>query len=864
MAFKKTAARPEVPDSPERLFLEFTRRQFPSVLPHQSALISSYVATAQDQPDVAMQLPTGSGKTLVGLLIAEWLLRKNQERVVYLCPTRQLVNQAVEQAADQYGMNVLGFTKKKKDYDPTAKAEYQTAEKVAVTTYSSLFCAAPFFENPAVILVDDAHAAENYFASMWTVQVDRNEQRHAALHSALSGLLKRVLDPGAYTRIVGEWESDDRNTWVDKLPSPDFISISSEIMEIMDAHAEEAKLHFPWQAIRPILHSCSMYVSCNSLLIRPLISPTWTHAPFTQARQRIYMSATLGAGGDLERLTGRKNISRLPLPKDFPTQGVGRRFFIFPEMALDDGDARRLRNGLMQRTERSLVLVPSERLAKTTSAQITADLGFRIFSATDIENSKKEFVQTTPAVAVVAGRYDGIDFPGDECRLLFLDRLPKAMNLQEQFLMSRMGANVLYNERIMSRVLQAVGRCTRSLIDFSAVIVSGGDLANYLGNPTQRRYFSAELQAEIEFGIEQSKGMQMTDLLENFSMFLENGSDWQEANKDILTKRARLKQQDFPALKELEESAPNEIDFQRHLCEQDFDAALATAEKILGILKDPALKGYRALWHYYAGTAAHLASLDGGGPMGAKARSHFKNAKKGAPIQWLAALAKFQGEQEDLTEDKRCLLTQVERLEEKLENLGSIHEGRFAKLEKEILEGLNNHSAEDSGPFERAHVELGKLLGFTTGKVEIDASPDPWWLVIGHLCFVFEDHAGSTSGKLNAEKARQAMAHPDWIRMNVPDRKDSEIISVIITPAAHADKGSLPILHHFYVWPLDEFKAWAEHAIAVVRSLRATFPGVGDLVWKAEAMEALKAECLDAEGIKALVCAKPADKFFST
>jgi hypothetical protein len=40
-------------------------------------------------------LPTGSGKTLVGLLIGEWLRRKNKERVVFLCPTRQLVNQVI-------------------------------------------------------------------------------------------------------------------------------------------------------------------------------------------------------------------------------------------------------------------------------------------------------------------------------------------------------------------------------------------------------------------------------------------------------------------------------------------------------------------------------------------------------------------------------------------------------------------------------------------------------------------------------------------------------------------------------------------------------------------------------------------------
>lgn len=863
MAFKKLTIRPEAPENPERLFLEFTRRRHPTVLPHQSALIASFMESGLTRPDVALQLPTGSGKTLVGLLIGEWLLRKNRERVVYLCPTRQLVNQVVEQATDQYGMSVLGFTGKKREYSPTAKTEYQNADKVAITTYNSLFNSDPFFEDPAVILVDDAHAAENYFAAMWTVQINRTDQTQIALHTALVGVLQRILEPSTSTRLAGGWEADERGSWVDKVPTPEFLSISGDVMEIMDAHAESAELFFQWQAVRPILHACSMYLSCNSILIRPFISPTWTHAPFANARQRLYMSATLGAGGDLERLTGRKNILRLPLPKDFPSQGVGRRFFIFPEMSLQDEDQVALRNGLMQATPRSLVLVPSERAADAVSEQIRKDLKYPIFGAKDIEQSKKAFVLTHPAVAVVAGRYDGIDFPNEECRLLFLDALPKATNLQEQFIMSRMGANTLYNERVMSRVLQAIGRCTRSLLDYSAVVLSGGDLPNYLGSPQQRAYFSVELQAEIEFGIEQSKETSVEELLENFSIFVANGPEWQQANDEILRRQSKLSQKEFPALAELESVAPFEIDFQSHLCNRDFDAALESAERILGNLKHAKLQGYRALWHYYAGVAAHLGSPDGSGPMGQKARNHFKEAKKAAPIHWLAALAKFQGSSDQNAENNAALLMQVERLEQKLEDLGSLHEGRFAKLEKDILEGLQTLTPDDSKPFENAHVELGKLLGFAAGKVEVTASPDPWWLLKGHVAFVFEDHAGGKSdGCLNTGKARQAMAHPDWIRANVPDSQGGDIISVVVTPATRADQGAQSILHHFYVWPLAEFVPWAENAIAVVRTLRAKFPGAGDLAWRAEAMDVLKAARLDAEGIRAIVSARPGNKYF--
>ena len=96
MAFKRTAKSRPVPETPDKLLLELPRRTIPDVLPHQAEIMGTYVATAVNSPDVAMQLPTGSGKTLVALLIGEWLRRKNQERVVYLSPNNQLVTQVAE------------------------------------------------------------------------------------------------------------------------------------------------------------------------------------------------------------------------------------------------------------------------------------------------------------------------------------------------------------------------------------------------------------------------------------------------------------------------------------------------------------------------------------------------------------------------------------------------------------------------------------------------------------------------------------------------------------------------------------------------------------------------------------------------
>jgi len=849
MAFKKALPRPAVPDSPDELFRDLPRRKIPDVLPHQREIMRSYAALSEGVSDVAFQLPTGSGKTLVGLLIAEWRRRKNQERVVYLCPTRQLVNQVVEQAKDKYGLTVNPFLGSIKNYDPVRKAEYRSSDRVAITTYSSLFNTNPFFHDADVLIVDDAHAGESYISKLWSLQVSRTEPKHSAIHAALLELLKPLLDSATFVRISGKWDGAIDRNWVDKIPTPEFISITDELTEIFDVHSESADLHHSWSVVRGHLHACHCYLSTDELLIRPLIPPTSTHAAFADPKQRIYMSATLGAGGDLERLVGRSPIKRLPVPQSWDRQAVGRRFFMFPSMSLKDEDTVELRRDMMRSAGRSLVLVPSDRLREQIANDVTNTLGFPTFSADDIEQSKKKFVATEHAVAVVANRYDGIDFPGDECRLLFIEGLPKAMNIQERFLMTRMGANVLFNERIQTRVLQAIGRCTRSLEDYSAVVISGDELPDYLADVQRRKFLHPELQAELKFGVEQSKGAKAADMLENFEIFLRNDKEWEQVNEQIVSGRKQMTQSPFPALEELAAVVPNEIDYQNSLWQGDYESAGESAETVLGRLSKPELRGYRALWHYLAGAAAWLGAADGVAALGAKARIHFGYAKKAtSAVPWLVRLARYQqeGNAESFdggAQNEVIVMQQIERIEAVLAHLGTTHDRSYAKREKEIIEGL---ASKDQ--FEEAQRLLGDLLGFEAGKVETDGSPDPWWLA-GTFCLVFEDHAGAEEDAvLDVKKARQVSSHPTWIRANVEGSANSEILPILVTPAKKAKPAALPHLAAVSLWPLTQFREWASSALSAIRDLRKTFVEPGNLIWRASA-----AETLNSEGISAPV-----------
>lgn len=852
MAFKKTTNFAPVPETPDKLFLDLPRRKIPDVLPHQSDTMRAYALEALDEEDVALQLPTGSGKTLVGLLIAEWLRRKNGELVVYLCPTRQLVKQVVEQAKEKYGLDVVGFTGSARDYSNGDKAAFQNGNAIAITTYSSLFNTNSFFSNADVVIIDDAHAAEGYVSSLWSVQIRTDEPAHVALQT----ILKPHVEALDYVRLSGQSDTPADQAWVEKLPTPVLAKIKNEIIEALDVHLKGTDKEHSWSQIRERLHACHLYYSCSEILIRPLIAPTWTHEPFSKPRQRIYMSATLGEGGDLERLTGRKKIKRLPVAEGWNQYGVGRRFFIFPEMSLDESEATELHKRLITRAGRSLVLVPSER-KRVLFEESIQDLGVPIFDAQILENSKETFVSSPNGVMLIANRYDGIDFPGDECRLLFVEGVPNAVNLQERFLMSRMSAMTLFQERVQTRILQAIGRCTRSLEDYSAVVISGDELQRYLSDPKIRKFFHPELQAEIAFGIEQSEKMTPADIEDNFDIFLKNDQEWERVNQDIVTKRKSLDQIPFPAKEELGNSVSDEIDFQDHLWQGDFEKALEAALRVLGKLTHADLRGYRALWHYLAGSVAWMSAQETDSEsMAEKSRTHFTQAKGAAPnIKWLVSLGRLRLDGSGSSEpfEDIAILDQIERLENVFVQLGTIHDRKYAEWEKEVINGItSNHG------FERGQMLLGRLLGFESDKEESQASPDPWWIA-GDLCIVFEDYVeADASTPLSPTKARQASSHPLWIRENLDFSRGEKILPVLVAPITEVSEGAIPHIKDLSFWSSKDFRDWALAALPVIRELRASFVEPGQLEWREKAREILMRNSLDAQRIFSMLASKKA------
>ncbi|WP_315858457.1 DEAD/DEAH box helicase [Cyanobium sp. Lug-B] len=830
-------------DTHEALFRDRRNRMVQGLLSHQSDILRKYQNEALEKPNVAIELPTGSGKTLVGLLIAEYKRITNGERVLYLCPTKQLVQQVCLQSMQKYGIHAIPFIGRKKDYEQSAKASYLNAETIAVAPYSALFNTNPFFVNPQLIVLDDAHAAENYISMNWSVNISRVND--AYVYDQLLGIILRHMPSTEMTRFKSS--AEDMAKWVEVMPGHLQARSQEEICEFLNQHlGRESDQYYSWSLIQSYLHACQIYISNKSILIRPLIPPSLTHAPFADAAQRVYMSATLGLTGDLERITGIDTFYRIPIPHGWDKQGIGRRLFMFPELSLESNQAEVLVRTLAEQAGRAVVLTPDTPRVEKWKKVFNRHT---IFTASDIEDSIDKFCASPHAIAILANRYDGLDFLDESCRLLVLDGLPKAVNLQESFQITRMMAGNLFKDRIRTRIVQAVGRCTRSATDYAAVVVVGEDFFDWLVVNEKLSLFHPELQGELKFGIQQKDVDSVDEFSENMAMFLTHGEDWDQADAYILEMRDETTQATIPGQDKLLSAAVKEVRYAYTLWDGNYRKALELAEAVADTLTGNELKGLRGQWYYQAAVCADKLVTDSNATeYHQKTIDLYRRAAACLPaLAWLhARIIDLTGKTDnEMSSEKSCsfLEANIERMENVFADRGYSSIRRFEQDIKSIGDMLRST---DSDQFEEAHRLLGEILGFQSENSTGHAAPDPWWISTAELCIVFEDKSDSNpDNAVPVNTVRQAVSHPKWIRGNTFVNNTAAIYSSLITTQRKIHRDVPTYADELGYWHIDDFIDFSSEVFNVLRDLRASFVGIGDTSWRDVARQLLKEKCLD-------------------
>jgi hypothetical protein len=787
--FRRPAPTQHVPATPEQLFNQLPRGAGPATLwSHQADVLRSYDRDFQNKPDVAIELPTGTGKTLPGLLLADWNRRFRGARVVFACPTVQLVKQ-VMRAALRQGIPVVDLSGSWRDWDGSDKMRFEQAQAVAVVSYSTIFNSKPHLHKVDTLVFDDAHAGEQYVAGAYSVEVDRLEA--PALYEALRSSLARALPSGVAARLAeSDSEAAGRATINLVLPGLED-GLGDRLDAAISANTTKFKgVFWEHQTIKGHLDACMVYMSWHEVLIRPFIPPTFENELFYGARQRIYLSATLGDAGELERAFGRQSIQRLPLPASAGVPRSGRRFIIFPTLTKGT-DPLALARSLEECSERAIVLTPSNFGLKKANDQLVP-LGWKKFAREDVENGFDEFAATPQAICVLANRYDGIDLPHDACRVVTLLGHPRSTHMQEDFLASRAKATAAIAERVRSRVVQGTGRCTRNPEDFALVIIADADTANFLGRPDVRKTLDPALQAEIEFGIENSMGSR-ADVIEYVKSFIAQDTDWQEgAEPEIARLQSSVTRAAAPGSDSLKSSVTDEVRaselaWQGVWEEASVDASSA-AHKLTG---DNDVRTYRAFWLLLAGYYANVAVRGGRGSSVQLSERLVKQALQAAqPQTWVRELTPFPGLPEEplLAHD----VSAVNALSAELKRGGFNDAKNIAKLEA-MAKGLRETGAKD---YEPALTVLGRMLGADAFKPDTHANCDSAWCWDNYMWVTIEAKSGESAGDaLSVDTVREANGH---LALLAADRGNVGIptphsASVIASPRTSIDPQAMTI-----------------------------------------------------------------------
>ena len=456
------------------------------------------------------------------------------------------------------------FVGSQKDYDNSLFYQYQQGKVIAVTTYSGVFNTNPRIDNPEVIICDDAHAADNYIADLWTLTI--NNLIHKELYESIHRLLQPVI-PDHINHLIETGSRFDENSvdMISTIASYEYLIQLGQILEEFLTQNKDKEipkqykdLKYSWSVLSSHLEACSVYISPKNIEIRPLIPPTQSHSTFSGATQRIYMSATLGEDGDIERVFGVNKIARLPIPEEWNKRNTGRRLILFPGQSsnLDPTDTI---VEMIKKVNRVLILIPDN---KQTLQKWEKNLtkSHVIVKSEDIEQNLDKFTKCSkPSALILATRYDGIDLPGDDCRFIVLDGEPSASGLQEIFMRTRLGAYSQLQNRIRTRITQAMGRCTRDESDYSVVVIVGDKLTKRCCTRIFTQGMHPELQAEITFGLENSTDHTMLDFVELSEALLNHDVDWQVAEQEIRKLRDSSTKILDQTTKALAKAMPHEI-----------------------------------------------------------------------------------------------------------------------------------------------------------------------------------------------------------------------------------------------------------------------------------------------------------------
>lgn len=508
----------------------------------QSKVLESWFSR-QEEKDLVIKLPTGGGKTLVGLLIAKSLLNQSSEPILYLTPDNQLAEQIFNKANEYpFFSNCAEIYQKGVDFPDS----FLAGKKILIANYSALFNSKSKFGvkggareiiNISSIILDDAHVSFSKVRDSFTLSISRKDlhQEYECITNTFRQVFEESGKIGTFDDVI---KGVEKNIVLD-IPYWSWLERADEIRSYLSQRSDS--FLFKWEFLRDNFKYCHCLISYREVSITPFFPLVDMIPAFADCQRRIFMSATINDDSSIIRtFNASKKSIQMPITSD-SSVGISERMILVPEWMNFSHEDKEVIPDIIKGYSKQLavkqklgcvILVPSIH-AMEDYKNIA-----KVAGTTQEVSKEVKQLQTAQSFGpvVFANRYDGMDLQGNACRLLILDGLPRGSSTYETYLSSVFAGGFAFNSVIAQRIEQGMGRGARGTDDYCVVLILDKKLTAWLSRTTNVQFLTNSTLAQFKIGEEISREVKnSSELLETIQLCIERDEDWTKYHAETLS-----------------------------------------------------------------------------------------------------------------------------------------------------------------------------------------------------------------------------------------------------------------------------------------------------------------------------------------
>ncbi|WP_158575543.1 helicase C-terminal domain-containing protein [Agathobacter rectalis] len=416
----------------------------------------------------------------------------NEEKgpAIYVVPDNYLVKQVIDEAK-RLGISA---TVDKDDYN------YSNSKAILVTSIQTIVNGHSYFGMREAgnypigsIIIDDVHACMDKIIDQFMIKIDAETDAYKELIALFSSSLKDY-NPKNYIDVVEM--KDCRNNML--VPYWEWQRQQDNIYRILTKYnnSDNTSIYFGLPLIERCLETCDCIITASAIEISPKGIDLDKISSLEEASRRIYMSATLADDSVFVSALGldTEDMKNIITPEN--ANDMGDRLIIFPKYVNSDISEIEIKEKVEETAKKYnvVILVPSFSRAKFWDEQ-----GMRTVTKDNIDGIVKALKSGKHVGKIIfVNRYDGIDLPGDACRMLVIDGLPPLNSIKDRYIQSVAPQSTILLREQVQRIEQGMGRGVRSNDDECCVVLMGDELSDVLSRNKGIDYFSAATRCQYD------------------------------------------------------------------------------------------------------------------------------------------------------------------------------------------------------------------------------------------------------------------------------------------------------------------------------------------------------------------------------